>query len=152
MSSLTEVPLLLTGVREQDPMMLLKKQLSWLFHSEFDNIITNFILQSKKIVLLTWSTMYTSNYARLQIGTLWHSAQNSWILLRILAMYEAKTAKNSNFWMFWSITLLIFFISWIIGQNVQKLQILLFLASYIASILNCLLINRHILTYMCHSL
>ena len=27
--------------------------------------------------------------------------------LRILAMYEAKTAKNSNFWMFWTITLLI---------------------------------------------
>ena len=27
--------------------------------------------------------------------------------LRILAMYAAKTAKNSNFWMFWSITLLI---------------------------------------------
>ena len=50
-------------------------------------------------------------------------------MLRILAMYEAKTAKNSNFWMFWSITLLIR------GQNVQKLQILLFFASYIASIL-----------------
>ncbi len=42
-------------------------------------------------------------------------------------MYEAKTAKNSNFWMFWSITLL---------MNVQKLQILLFFASYIASILD----------------
>ena len=59
--------------------------------------------------------------------------------LRILAMYEAKTAKNSNFWMFWSITLLIcrilkrWFISWIRGQ---KLQILPFFASYIASIVN----------------
>ena len=30
-----------------------------------------------------------------------------YMLLRILAMYEAKTAKNSNFCMFWSITLLI---------------------------------------------
>ncbi len=57
--------------------------------------------------------------------------------LRILAMYEAKTAKNSNFWMFWLI------ISWIRGQNVQKLQILLFFASYIASILNV-----HILAYL----
>ena len=28
-------------------------------------------------------------------------------VLRILAMYEAKTAENSNFWMFWSRILLI---------------------------------------------
>ena len=27
------------------------------------------------------------------------------LALRILAMYEAKTAENSNFWVFWSITL-----------------------------------------------
>ena len=58
-------------------------------------------------------------------------------------MYEAKTAENTNFWIFWSITLLICHLfksqqtlfSWIRGQNVQKLQILLFSASYIASIL-----------------
>ncbi len=33
--------------------------------------------------------------------------QRGAVHLRILAMYEAKTAKNNNFWMFWSITLLI---------------------------------------------
>ncbi len=43
-------------------------------------------------------------------------------------MYEANTAKISTFWIFWLIT----------GQNVQKLQILLFFASYIAHILNSL--------------
>ena len=50
--------------------------------------------------------------------------------LRILAMYEANTVKISNFWIFWSMTLLI-----ITGQNVQKLHILLLFAAYIPSIL-----------------
>ncbi len=42
-------------------------------------------------------------------------------MLRILAMYEAKTAKNSNFWMFWSTTLLHssihFEFQWVSTQN-----------------------------------
>ena len=49
-----------------------------------------------------------------------------------------------HFWIFWSITLLLYhlfkigrwFPSLITGQNVQKLQILLFFALYIARILN----------------
>ncbi len=47
-----------------------------------------------------------------------------------------------HFWIFLSITLLLYhllkrwFTSWIAGQNVQKLQILLFFASYIARIDN----------------
>ena len=57
--------------------------------------------------------------------------------LRILANYKAKPAKISNLWTFWPIIQLKWaFISWITGQIVQKLQILPFFASYIASILN----------------
>ena len=39
------------------------------------------------------------------------------LCLRILASYAAKIAKICNFWTFWPV------ISWITGQNVQKLQI-----------------------------
>ncbi len=71
--------------------------------------------------------------------------------LRILDTYEAKNGKICNFWTIWPVIQLINdhlqiwlrhicptvhrFISWITGQNVHKLQILLFSASYIASIL-----------------
>ncbi len=53
----------------------------------------------------------------------------SFFCLRTLASYEAKTAKISNFWTFWSVIQLInhlivgWFISLIIGQNVQRLLI-----------------------------
>ena len=54
-------------------------------------------------------------------------------------MYEANAAKISNFCIFWLITLVCESlsrpISCITGQNVQKLLIVLFYASYIASIL-----------------
>ncbi len=52
--------------------------------------------------------------------------------LRIPASYEVKIAKICNFWTFWPviqlikmvyINLLIWIISWIIGQNVQRLLI-----------------------------
>ncbi len=63
-------------------------------------------------------------------------------VLRILAMYEAKNSKICNFWTIWPVIQLIndhlqiwlrWFISWITGPIVQKLQILLFFASYIAT-------------------
>ncbi len=59
--------------------------------------------------------------------------------LRILAMHEAKTAKNvdfnTNLPCLGAIPHKKCTNSWIRGQNVQKLQIWLFFASYIASIL-----------------
>ncbi len=68
------------------------------------------------------------------------------VRLRILATLEAKTAKIGNFWTFCTVILLIVqslhlhvkrrCISWITGQNVQKLLILAVLASSVASILN----------------
>ncbi len=65
--------------------------------------------------------------------------------LRILAMYEAENSKICKLWTFWPVIQLInhlfkirqkwSFISWITGQIVQKLEILPFFASCIASIL-----------------
>ncbi len=62
---------------------------------------------------------------------------NSHYHLRILATLEAKTAKISNFWIFWPVIRI--FETWSINritvQNVQKLLILAVLASSVASIL-----------------
>ncbi len=61
--------------------------------------------------------------------------------LRILAMYEAKTAKNSNFWMFWSITLLICHM-WTSPYRPECTEVADFavFASYIASILKLMIL------------
>ena len=62
---------------------------------------------------------------------LWYLKRRDWDF-RILASYEAKTAKISNLCTFWPVIQLInplcrilkrWFISWITVQNVQKLQI-----------------------------
>ncbi len=71
-------------------------------------------------------------------------------------MYEAKTANINNFWKLWSIILLIchlfnirYLIGWITCQNVQKLQILPFCASYIASILEMTFLYHLFLNLFC---
>ena len=94
---------------------------------------SNYLLYGQQTVL-TKRTSYVTRSLRLHT-------------LRIHAIYEANTPKLSNFWIFGAITLSIYqmvvyyaisnfwmFWSIITGQNVQKLQIVLFFASYIARI------------------